>query len=90
MKRIFKVYKKTVSIVNETSTALYENLTGMTGDREQDAKKKGFLLESYDKNYDRFTFMGAEPAEIITSDGEARLIARVSGGNERREGKPLE
>ncbi len=90
MKRIFKVYKKTVSIVNETSTALYENLTGMTGDREQDAKKKGFLLESYDKNYDRFTFMGAEPAEIITSDGEALLIARVSGGTERREGNPLE
>ena len=28
MKRIYKVYKKTVSIVNETPTAMYENLVG--------------------------------------------------------------
>ena len=41
MKRIYKVYKKTVSIVNETPTAMYENLVG---------SRKGFLLESYDKN----------------------------------------
>ena len=40
MKRIYKVYKKTVSIVNETSTGMYQNLVG---------NKKGFLLESYDK-----------------------------------------
>ena len=44
MKRIYRVYKKTVSIVNETATGLYRNLVG---------KKKGFLLESYDKKYDR-------------------------------------
>lgn len=89
MKRIFKVYKKTVSIVNETSTALYENLAGITGDREKDAKKKGFLLESYDKNYDRYTFMGADPAEIITSEGNALLITKNTGEKERREGNPL-
>ena len=47
MKRIYRVYKKTVSIVNETATGMYRNLVG---------KKKGFLLESYDKNYDRYTF----------------------------------
>ena len=45
MKRRLRVYKKTVSIVNETATAMYENLVG---------DKKGFLLESYDKNYDRY------------------------------------
>ena len=39
-----KVFKKTVSIVNEKSTDMYESLVG---------DKKGFLLESYDKNYDR-------------------------------------
>lgn len=80
MKRIFKVYKKTVSIVNETSTALYENLVG---------REKGFLLESYDKNYDRYTFMGANPEEILTSEGNALIITKKSGEQERREGNPL-
>ena len=55
MKRIYKVYKKTVSIVNETPTAMYENLVG---------SRKGFLLESYDKNYDRYTFLG-EPEDLL-------------------------
>ena len=43
MKRRLRVYKKTVSIVNETAIGMYESLVG---------NKKGFLLESYDKNYD--------------------------------------
>lgn len=47
MKRRLRVYKKTVSIVNETAIGMYESLVG---------NKKGFLLESYDKNYDRYTF----------------------------------
>ena len=80
MKRILKVYKKTVSIVNETSTTMYENLVG---------EKKGFLLESYDKNYDRYTFLGAEPEEIVTSDGDALIITKRDGSSERREGNPL-
>ena len=50
MKRTLRVYKKTVSIVNETAIGMYQNLVG---------NKAGFLLESYDKNYDRYTFMGA-------------------------------
>lgn len=80
MKRILKAYKKTVSIVNETSTALYENLVG---------EKTGFLLESYDKNYDRYTFLGAEPEEIITSRGNALVITKRNGEREVREGNPL-
>ena len=44
MKRTLRVYKKTVSIVNETAIGMYQNLVG---------NKVGFLLESYDKNYDR-------------------------------------
>lgn len=80
MKRILKVYKKTVSIVNETSTSMYENLVG---------DKKGFLLESYDKNYDRYTFLGAEPEEIITSDKDALVITKKNGETERRAGNPL-
>ena len=67
MKRILRVYKRTVSIVNETSVELYENLVG---------SERGFLLESYDKNYDRYTFFGAQPQEIISSRGNALVIQR--------------
>ena len=72
MKRIYKVYKKTVSIVNETPTAMYENLVG---------SRKGFLLESYDKNYDRYTFLG-EPEELISSEG-SRLPSQKRVGSAR-------
>lgn len=81
MKRVYRVYKKTVSIVNETATGMYENLAG---------KEKGFLLESYDKNYDRFTFFGVQPEEIITSKGNSLEILRADGTVEKREGNPLE
>ena len=79
MKRIFRVYKRTVSIVNETAIGMYQNLVG---------KKKGFLLESYDKNYDRYTLFGAEPEEMITSRGNALVIQR-QGEEEVRQGSPL-
>lgn len=81
MKRRLRVYRKTVSIVNETATGMYENLVG---------KKKGFLLESYDKNYDRYTFFGVDPKEIISSKGNALVIERADGTKEVREGNPLE
>ena len=80
MKRIYRVYKKTVSIVNETATGMYRNLVG---------KKKGFLLESYDKNYDRYTFFGVEPEEIISSKGQSLVITKKDGTEEVREGNPL-
>ena len=81
MKRRLRVYKKTVSIVNETATGMYESLVG---------DKKGFLLESYDKNYDRYTFFGKEPEEIISSRGNALVITKNDGTEEVREGNPLE
>lgn len=80
MKRIYRVYKKTVSIVNETATGMYRNLVG---------KKKGFLLESYDKNYDRYTFFGVEPEEIISSKGQSLVITKKDGTKDIREGNPL-
>ena len=80
MRRIWRVYKRTVSIVHESSVKMYENFA---------AKKQGFLLESYDKDYDRYTLFGAEPKEIITSRGTALVIRRESG-EEVREGNPLE
>ena len=81
MKRRLRVYKKTVSIVNETATGMYESLVG---------DKKGFLLESYDKNYDRYTFFGKEPEEIISSRGNALVITKNDGTQEVRNGNPLE
>lgn len=81
MKRRLRVYKKTVSIVNETATGMYESLVG---------EKKGFLLESYDKNYDRYTFFGCEPEEIITSKGNSLVITKADGSKEVREGNPME
>ena len=81
MKRRLRVYKKTVSIVNETATGMYESLVG---------DKKGFLLESYDKNYDRYTFFGKQPEEIISSRGNALVITKNDGTQEVRNGNPLE
>ena len=75
------MYKKTVSIVNETATGMYENLVG---------NNRGFLLESYDKNYDRFTFFGENPEEIISSEGNSLVIQKNDGTKEIREGNPLE
>lgn len=80
MRRRLKVYKKTVSIVNETAVGMYESLVG---------EHKGFLLESYDKNYDRYTFFGREPEEIITSCGNALVITKSDGSKEVRNGNPL-
>ena len=81
MKRRLRVYKKTVSIVSESSIAMYESLVG---------KGRGFLLESYDKNYDRHTFFGADPDEIITSRCQSLVITKRDGSEEVREGNPLE
>ncbi len=86
MKRIYKVYKKTVSIVNETPTAMYENLMNT----DSGTKKTGFLLESYDKNYDRYTFMGVDPEEIITSEKNSLVITSRDGTKKVKNGNPLE
>ncbi len=81
MKRILRPYKKTVSVINEKPTDLYRSLVG---------EKPGFLLESYDKNYDRYTFLGKEPEEMISSKGNALVIRKIDGSEEVREGNPLE
>ncbi len=79
--RQLRAYKKTVSIVKETSVGLYENFVG---------KKKGFLLESFDKNNGRYTIFGKEPKEIITSKGNSLVILKSDGSKEIREGNPVE
>lgn len=79
--RKLKAYKKTISIVEEATIDLYE---GYVGD------KKGFLLESYDKNNGRYSIFGKEPEEIICSKGNALIIKYKNGEKEIREGNPFE
>lgn len=80
-KRILKAYKKTVSIVNETTTGLYESLG---------KGKVGFLLESYDKNNGRYSFFGIEPEEIIQSKGQSLVITKQDGTKQIYKGNPKE
>ncbi|MBQ9157620.1 MAG: anthranilate synthase component I [Eubacterium sp.] len=81
MKRIRRAYSKTVSIIQETAVEIYENFVG-TG--------TGFLLESYDKNYDRYVFMGKDPEEIIRTRDDSLLILRKDGSHLNLSGNPLE
>ena len=67
MKRIRRAYSKTVSIINETAVDIYHSFVGT---------QKGFLLESYDRNYDRYVFMGKDPEEIIQTEKNALIIRR--------------
>lgn len=79
--RNLKAYRKTISIVNETTIGLYENLVG---------KNVGFLLESYDKNNGRYSIFGKDPEEIITSKENSLVIHKRNGETEVREGNPYE
>ena len=78
-KEILKVYKKTVSIGSETPIGIYQALVG---------EGKGFLLESYDKNYDRYTFIGCAPRAIVTSGANSLKVAYRDGTVETRKGNP--
>lgn len=81
MKQVKRAYKKTVSIVNETATGLYQGLAegGI-----------GFLLESYDKNNGRYSFFGAEPEAIITSGKSCLIINWRDKTREVLQGNPVE
>lgn len=81
MKRVLKVYKKTVSIMEETPVAMMEALRH---------GKKCFLLESHDKQNGRYTFFGIDPSEVIFSDKNSLIITRSDGGREVQQGNPLE
>lgn len=81
MKKILKAYKKTVSIVNETAIQIYESLG---------SEKRGFLMESNDKENGRYTFMGVDPQYIIRSEGEALVIIDKNGQRDVRKGNPLD
>ena len=79
--RKLRTYKKTVSVVNESAMSMYENLG---------REKIGFLLESYDKDYDRYTFMGVEPEELIQSRGQSIVITKKDGSTQVIEGNPVD
>ena len=78
--RRLKAYKKTVSIVNESAIELYKGLG---------REKKGFLMESNDKENGRYTFMGVDPQEVIQSDKDSLVITKSDGSREVRKGNPL-
>lgn len=79
--RVLRAYKKTVSIVEESTIGLYEAYVG---------EKQGFLLESYDKNNGRYSIFGKEPEEIIRVEGACLSIKRKDGTRELRQGNPIE
>lgn len=80
--RYLRAYRKTISIVNETPIGIFESIG---------KGKKGFLLESYDKDYDRYTFIGIEPEEIITSkSSDGIVITKNTGEADFIEGNPVE
>lgn len=79
--RTLKVFKKTVSIVEEATIGLYEGYVG---------NRKGFLLESYDKTNGRYSIFGREPEEIVSSKGNGLVIQYKNGEKEVREGNPFE
>lgn len=81
MKRILKVYKKTVSIVEESGVDIYENLG---------TEKIGFLMESNDKEKGSFTFMGVEPEALIQSKKNALVITDKKGISKIMSGNPME
>lgn len=81
MKRVQRVYKKTVSMMNETPVAMLEAMR---------RGKKCFLLESHDKQNGRYTFLGIEPKEIVSSDHDALIITGADGAKEVRQGNPAE
>lgn len=77
-------YKKTVSIIDESAVQIFESLTGGNG-------HKGFLLESYDKNYDRYVIMGKEPEAYVTVRGSESIVVMYrDGSREEIHGNPLE
>lgn len=80
MKKILKVYKKTVSIVEESGVDIYENLG---------AEKIGFLMESNDKEKGSFTFMGVEPEALIQSKKNGLVITNKNGSSKVIEGNPV-
>lgn len=56
MKRIYKVYKKTVSIVNETPTAMYENLV---------RKQKGISARAQSRTMTGIRFGGTGGTDLL-------------------------
>ena len=81
MKRIRRAYSKTVSLIDETAVQIYGSFVG---------KRRGFLLESYDKNNGRYVFMGKDPEEVITSKENGLLIARADGITKDLNGNPVD
>ena len=81
MKRIRRAYSKTVSLIDETAVQIYQSFVG---------KKKGFLLESYDKNNGRYVFMGKNPEEDIKRKENRLVIEKQEGTTNQQSGNQVD
>ena len=77
----YRAYKKTVSIVNESAISMFQ---GIAKDHIS------FLLESYDKNYDRYSFFGVDPKALVSSTRKGLLIQYRDGTKEEILGNPID
>lgn len=82
MKRVYRAYKKSVSIVDESAIGLFYGLKKFAS--------KAFLLESNDKENGRYTFMGVNPEEVISSTKTGLIITKANGTKIERQGNPRE
>ena len=73
----YRAYKKTVSIVDESAISMFQ---GIAKDHIS------FLLESYDKNYDRYSFFGVDPKALVSSTRKGLLIQYRDGTKEEIQG----
>jgi anthranilate synthase component 1 len=80
-KRTLRVYRKSVSIVDESAVSIYKNLG---------ADRIGFLMESTDKENDSYTFMGVDPEALIQSDKNSLVITYSDGTKKIMKGNPLD
>jgi len=77
----YRAYKKTVSIVDESAISMFQ---GIAKDHIS------FLLESYDKNYDRYSFFGVDPKALVSSTRKGLLIQYRDGTKEEILGNPID
>lgn len=81
MKKRKKILTKTLSLINRSAVSIYENYAG---------RGRGFLLESYDRNYDRYCFMGRDPEEMIRASADGLEFVGREGSRSFVRGNPLQ
>lgn len=80
--REYRLHCRCVPMTELSALDIYGNFTG---------DSCGFMLESYDEGYDRFTIIAKDPMFRITSEGMSLVIRESASGKEERiTGNPLD